>query len=184
MIRSNPKFSPDFCRRWNPLFSNPELARYSRRLIIVPEFNIEGQLKLKNAKVVVVGAGGLGSPMLLYLAAAGLSGRSELWILTRWRITTSERQCFGVRDIGQSKAQAAKSRILDLNPFIHVIVHEVALRADDALEIIRDYDVVAERGPTIFKRATWSMMLAFCLAKSTFMPPFSGLTAKFPSSTC
>ncbi len=124
-------------------FSNPELARYSRH-IILPEFNIEGQTKLKNAKVLVVGAGGLGSPMLLYLAAAGV-GTIGIVDFDKVEDHNLQRQVlFGVRDIGQSKAQAAKTRILDLNPFIHVIVHEVALRADNALEIIRDYDVVAD----------------------------------------
>ncbi|HEX2900106.1 MAG TPA: molybdopterin-synthase adenylyltransferase MoeB, partial [Bacteroidia bacterium] len=124
-------------------FSNPELARYSRH-IILPEFNIEGQAKLKNARVLVVGAGGLGSPMLLYLAAAGV-GTIGIVDFDRVEDHNLQRQVlFGVRDIGQSKAHAAKARILDLNPYIQVVVHEVALRADNALEIIGAYDVVAD----------------------------------------
>jgi adenylyltransferase/sulfurtransferase len=82
--------------------------------------------------------------MLLYLAAAGV-GTIGIVDFDKVEDHNLQRQVlFGVRDIGQSKAQAAKTRILDLNPFIHVIVHEVALRADNALEIIRDYDVVAD----------------------------------------
>ena len=83
-------------------FSNPELARYSRH-IILPEFNIEGQTKLKNAKVLVVGAGGLGSPMLLYLAAAGV-GTIGIVDFDKVEDHNLQRQVlFGVRDIGQPK---------------------------------------------------------------------------------
>jgi molybdopterin/thiamine biosynthesis adenylyltransferase/rhodanese-related sulfurtransferase len=123
--------------------SNPELARYSRH-IILPELNLEGQIKLKNAKVLVVGAGGLGSPMLLYLAAAGIGtiGIVDFDVVEDHNL---QRQVlFGVRDLGQSKAHAAKARILDLNPYIHVNVHEVALRSENALEIIAQYDIVAD----------------------------------------
>lgn len=124
-------------------FSKPELERYSRH-IILPEFNIEGQRRLKAARVLVVGAGGLGSPMLLYLAAAGV-GTIGIADFDHVEDHNLQRQVlFGVKDIGLSKAQAAKARILDMNPYIKVCVHEVALRSDNALDILQDYDIVAD----------------------------------------
>lgn len=120
-----------------------ELHRYSRH-IILPELNLAGQERLKAAKVLVVGAGGLGSPVLLYLAAAGI-GTIGIVEFDRVEEHNLQRQVlYGTSDIGESKAQSAKRRVLDLNPHIHVIVHEEALRSDNALEIIRDYDIVAD----------------------------------------
>lgn len=120
-----------------------ELHRYSRH-IILPEFNLAGQERLKAAKVLVVGAGGLGSPVLLYLAAAGI-GTIGIVEFDRVEEHNLQRQVlYGTSDLGESKAQAAKRRVLDLNPHIDVIVHEEALRSDNALEIIRDYDIVAD----------------------------------------
>jgi sulfur-carrier protein adenylyltransferase/sulfurtransferase len=123
--------------------SAAEQDRYARH-IILPEFNIEGQLRLKQAKVLVVGAGGLGSPMLLYLAAAGV-GTIGIVDFDCVEDSNLQRQVlYGVRDIGVSKAQAARARILDLNPHIEVRLYEAALTTANALEIIADYDVVAD----------------------------------------
>ena len=124
-------------------FSKAELERYSRHLII-PEFNIEGQRKLKEAKVLVVGSGGLGSPLLLYLAAAGVGhiGIVDFDVIEDHNL---QRQVlFGVDQVGQSKAAAAKARIQSLNPHIEVTVHETRLTSANALDIIADYDVVAD----------------------------------------
>ncbi|MBU2913113.1 molybdopterin-synthase adenylyltransferase MoeB [Reichenbachiella agariperforans] len=124
-------------------FSKAELERYSRHLII-PEFNIEGQRKLKEAKVLVVGSGGLGSPVLLYLAAAGVG---HIGIVDFDVVDDSNLQrqvLFTVEDVGQSKAATAKTRLEKLNPFIEFTVHDTALSSDNALEIFKDYDVIAD----------------------------------------
>jgi adenylyltransferase/sulfurtransferase len=123
--------------------SKAELERYSRHLII-PEFNIEGQQKLKKASVLVIGSGGLGSPLLLYLAAAGV-GRIGLVDFDRVDETNLQRQViFGVDDVGQPKVEAAASRLRQLNPHIEVEVHDTRFTAENARELIRGYDVVAD----------------------------------------
>jgi len=127
----------------NVTFSQAELERYSRHLII-PEFNIEGQRKLKAAKVLVVGSGGLGSPLLLYLAAAGVG---TLGIVDFDVVDESNLQrqvLFGVENVGQPKVEAAKKRIESLNPHIKVNVYNTHLNSENALDIVKDYDVVAD----------------------------------------
>ncbi len=124
-------------------FSKQELERYSRHLIL-PEFNIEGQKKLKAAKVLVVGSGGLGSPLLLYLAAAGVG---TIGIVDFDHVDESNLQrqvLFGVDDIGVPKVEAAKRRLEKLNPHIDIKTYNTWLTSDNALEIIKDYDVVAD----------------------------------------
>jgi molybdopterin/thiamine biosynthesis adenylyltransferase/rhodanese-related sulfurtransferase len=124
-------------------FSKEELERYSRHLII-PEFNIEGQRRLKDSKVLVIGSGGLGSPLLLYLAAAGVGtiGIVDFDIVDDSNL---QRQVlFGVDDVGKPKVEAARRRITELNPHIDVITYNTQLTSDNALEIIRNYDVVAD----------------------------------------
>lgn len=124
-------------------FSKDELERYSRHLII-PEFNIEGQRKLKAAKVLVVGTGGLGSPGLLYLAAAGVG---TIGILDFDEVDDSNLQrqvLFTVDDIGRPKVEAAKERLEKLNPHVNFVVHNVQLTSANALDIIKDYDIVAD----------------------------------------
>ncbi len=120
-----------------------EYARYSRH-ILIPEFGLEAQLKLKASKVLVIGAGGLGSPVLLYLAAAGVG---HIGIVDFDQVDDSNLQrqvLFTTEDVGLSKAEQAKARILKLNPFIQVTVHPTRLDRSNAREIIRDYDVVAD----------------------------------------
>jgi len=127
----------------NITFTQAELERYSRHLII-PEFNIEGQRKLKAAKVLVVGSGGLGSPLLLYLAAAGVGtiGIVDFDVVDESNL---QRQVlFGVENVGQPKVEAAKKRIEGLNPHIQVNIYNTHLNSENALDIIKDYDVVAD----------------------------------------
>jgi molybdopterin/thiamine biosynthesis adenylyltransferase len=120
-----------------------ELARYSRH-IIIPEFGLEGQKKLKASKVLVIGTGGLGSPALLYLAAAGVGtiGIVDFDIVDDSNL---QRQVlFTVNDIGKPKVLAAKARIEALNPHINVIAYNERLTSENALEIFKGYDVVAD----------------------------------------
>ena len=124
-------------------FSKAELERYSRHLII-PEFNIEGQRKLKEAKVLVVGTGGLGAPLIQYLSAAGVG---TIGIVDFDVIDDSNLQrqvLFTSADVGRPKVEVAKERIEAQNPFIQIITYNTQLTSENALEIIRDYDVVAD----------------------------------------
>lgn len=125
------------------LFSKEELERYSRHLII-PEFNIEGQGKLKESSVLVVGTGGLGSPLLQYLTAAGVGtvGIVDFDIVDDSNL---QRQVlFSVDDVGKSKAETAAKKLKKLNPHIKFNVFNTQLTSENALDIIRDYDVVAD----------------------------------------
>ena len=124
-------------------FGKEELARYNRH-IIIPEFGIEGQKKLKAAKVLVVGSGGLGSPLLLYLAAAGV-GTIGIVDYDIVEDSNLHRQIvIGVNDIGKSKVEAAREKLLNLNPHIHIITYNTQLNSTNALEIVKQYDVVAD----------------------------------------
>jgi molybdopterin/thiamine biosynthesis adenylyltransferase/rhodanese-related sulfurtransferase/molybdopterin converting factor small subunit len=123
--------------------SKEEVLRYSRHLIM-PEVGMEGQLKLKQAKVLLVGTGGLGAPLGLYLAAAGI-GKIGLVDFDVVDFTNLQRQVIhGTKDVGRKKLDSAADRMHDLNPFVEIVKHEVALTSDNALEIIRDYDMVVD----------------------------------------
>lgn len=120
-----------------------ELARFDRH-IILPEVGLEGQEKLKASKVLLVGTGGLGSPLGLYLAAAGV-GRVGIVDFDVVDASNLQRQIIhGTKDIGRPKVQSAKDRLLDVNPYLQVDVFETPLQADNALEIIKDYDIVVD----------------------------------------
>jgi sulfur-carrier protein adenylyltransferase/sulfurtransferase len=124
-------------------FSSEELARYSRHLIL-PEFNIEGQKKLKASKVLVVGTGGLGAPLLLYLTAAGVGtiGMVDFDVVDDSNL---QRQVLFTRDdLGMPKVEAAKKRLKALNPYVEFKTYQTALTSENALDIIKDYDVVAD----------------------------------------
>jgi sulfur-carrier protein adenylyltransferase/sulfurtransferase len=124
-------------------FSKEELSRYDRH-IIIPDFGFEAQKKLKASKVLVIGSGGLGSPALLYLAAAGVG---TIGIIDFDVVDDSNLQrqvLFGVDAIGQPKVEAAKKRLELLNPYIDIKVYNQQLTSKNALDIIRDYDVVAD----------------------------------------
>lgn len=124
-------------------FSKEELERYSRHLII-PEFNIEGQRKLKNARVLVIGSGGLGSPSLLYLAAAGV-GNIGIVDFDKVDASNLQRQVlFSMSDVGKPKVEAAKERLLGLNPYINITTYNTHLNSSNALEIFKDWDIVAD----------------------------------------
>lgn len=123
--------------------SAQEMARYARH-IAIPEFNVEGQKKLKAAKVLVIGSGGLGSPVLLYLAAAGVG---HLGIVDFDVVDDSNLQrqvLFTVDDVGKSKAEIAKKRLHALNPHIKITVHNTRLTKENALDLINQYDIVAD----------------------------------------
>ena len=124
-------------------FSKEELERYSRHLII-PEFNIEGQRKLKEARVLVIGTGGLGSPLLLYLTAAGV-GSIGIVDFDVVEASNLQRQVlFRDEDIGKPKAEVAVARLRSLNPHVDFQTHNLHLNAENALDLIRNYDVVAD----------------------------------------
>src|ERR1700736_6202716 len=121
--------------------SNEEILRYSRHLIM-PEVGMEGQLKLKSAKVLLIGTGGLGAPLGLYLAAAGV-GRLGLVDFDVVDFTNLQRQVtFGTSDVGRPKTEAACERLSNLNPTINIETHETRLTSDNALDLFRDFDVI------------------------------------------
>ena len=123
--------------------SPQEMARYARHLAI-PEFSLEGQQKLKAAKVLVIGSGGLGSPVLLYLAAAGV-GHIGIVDFDVVEDSNLQRQVlFTIDDIGQSKAQTAAARLKKLNPFIQITAYHTALTKENALDLVAQYDIVAD----------------------------------------
>jgi adenylyltransferase/sulfurtransferase len=123
--------------------SQQEILRYSRHLIM-PEVGMEGQLKLKAAKVLLIGTGGLGAPLGLYLAAAGV-GRIGLVDFDRVDFTNLQRQVtFGTKDVGRPKLEAAAERLRDLNPEVEVVTHEVKLTSENSLDVTRDYDVIVD----------------------------------------
>lgn len=120
-----------------------EIRRYGRHLIM-PEVGLEGQRKLKAAKVLLIGAGGLGSPLSLYLAAAGI-GRIGLVDFDRVDYSNLQRQViYSVRDVDRPKLDAAKGRILEINPNVQADTFETKLTSENAMGIIRDYDVVVD----------------------------------------
>ncbi|GAY13272.1 adenylyltransferase/sulfurtransferase MoeZ [Pseudonocardia sp. N23] len=120
-----------------------EVERYSRHLII-PDVGMAGQKRLKNAKVLVIGAGGLGSPALLYLAAAGVG---TLGIVEFDEVDASNLQrqiIHGQSDVGRSKAESARDSIREVNPLVDVRLHQTRLEADNVLDIFRDYDLILD----------------------------------------
>jgi molybdopterin/thiamine biosynthesis adenylyltransferase/rhodanese-related sulfurtransferase len=120
-----------------------EVARYSRHLII-PDLGVDGQKRLKNAKVLVIGAGGLGSPALLYLAAAGV-GTIGIVEFDEVDESNLQRQIIhGQSDIGRSKAESARDSIREINPFVNVQLHELRLEPENAVEIFEHYDLILD----------------------------------------
>jgi len=120
-----------------------EVRRYSRHLII-PDVGMDGQKRLKNARVLAVGAGGLGSPTLLYLAAAGVGtlGIVEFDVVDESNL---QRQIIhGTSDVGKSKALSAKESIAEINPLVNVVLHETRLDSDNVLDIFAQYDLIVD----------------------------------------
>jgi molybdopterin/thiamine biosynthesis adenylyltransferase/rhodanese-related sulfurtransferase len=124
-------------------FSKEELERYNRH-IIIPDFGIEAQQKLKAAKVLVIGSGGLGSPLLLYLAAAGVGTIGIVDFDTVDQSNLQRQVLFGISEVGKPKVEAAKARLESLNPYIQINTYNTQLTSKNALELIHQYDVVAD----------------------------------------
>ena len=123
--------------------SKDEILRYSRHLIM-PEVGMEGQLKLKRARVLMIGTGGLGAPLGLYLAAAGV-GHLGLVDFDKVDFTNLQRQVtFGTSDVGRRKVEAAQERLANLNPAIEIKVFETMLTSANALELFREYDIIVD----------------------------------------
>ena len=126
-----------------PELTNEEIGRYSRHLIL-PEVGLAGQVKLKQARVLLIGVGGLGSPLALYLAAAGVGtlGLVDADVVDE---TNLQRQVIhGTKDVGRPKLESAEARIKDVNPNVKVEKHETMLSSANALELFRQYDVIAD----------------------------------------
>src|SRR5213596_4386247 len=120
-----------------------ELQRYSRHLIM-PEVTAEGQKRLKAARVLSIGAGGLGSPAALYLAAVGV-GTLGLVDFDRVDLSNLQRQILhGTKDIGRSKLESARDRLRDVNPEIEVELHNCRFSSENATELVSGYDVVVD----------------------------------------
>ncbi len=126
-----------------PDLSKDEIARYSRHLIM-PEVGMEGQRKLKAASILLVGTGGLGSPLGLYLAAAGI-GRLGIVDFDVVDHSNLQRQILhGTKDVGRPKIQSAKDRLSDVNPHIEIETYETALRSENAFDILKNYDIIID----------------------------------------
>jgi adenylyltransferase/sulfurtransferase len=136
-----------------------ELQRYSRHLIM-PEVTAEGQRRLKAARVLCIGAGGLGSPAALYLAATGV-GKLGLVDFDRVDLTNLQRQILhGTKDIGRSKLESARDRLADINPGIKIELHECRLSSENAAPIVADYDLKAKRP---YSRRSWAgLVIVVC----------------------
>jgi sulfur-carrier protein adenylyltransferase/sulfurtransferase len=120
-----------------------EVRRYSRHLII-PDVGMAGQKRLKNAKVLVIGAGGLGSPALMYLAAAGV-GRLGIIDFDTVDESNLQRQIIhGQSDVGKPKALSAKESLAEVNPFVSVVVHDERLDSDNAMRVFAPYDLIID----------------------------------------
>src|SRR6202790_884218 len=124
-------------------FSNDEIARYSRHLIM-PEVTLDGQKRIKAASILCIGAGGLGSPIALYLAAAGI-GRMGLVDYDIVDFSNLQRQILhGTEDVGRKKLNSAKDRIKSINPNVQVDLHDMMFRSENAMQLVQDYDIVID----------------------------------------
>src|SRR5512145_1445225 len=135
--------APAATERELPTLSAQEYQRYSRHLIL-PEVGLEGQRKLKAARVLMIGTGGLGSPLGLYLAAAGMGtiGIVDFDVVDESNL---QRQIIhGTKDVGRSKAQSARDSIMAINPLIEVRLHEFRLEADNAVDLFGRYDLILD----------------------------------------
>ncbi len=126
-----------------PSLSPEELQRYSRHLML-PEVGVEGQLRLKQASVLTLGAGGLGAPVAMYLAAAGI-GRLGLCDFDRVEPSNLQRQILhSTADVGRSKLESARDTLHGINPHVELSLHEEALSPDNALELFARYDIIVD----------------------------------------
>ncbi|MBA2703977.1 MAG: molybdopterin-synthase adenylyltransferase MoeB [Blastocatellia bacterium] len=126
-----------------PALSNEEIARYSRHLIM-PEVGLEGQRRLKAASVLAIGTGGLGAPLGMYLAAAGV-GRLGLVDFDVVDSSNLQRQIVhGTKDVGRRKVDSARERLADINPHIEIETHDIRLTSDNALALFKNYDIIVD----------------------------------------
>jgi molybdopterin/thiamine biosynthesis adenylyltransferase/rhodanese-related sulfurtransferase/molybdopterin converting factor small subunit len=126
-----------------PALSNEEVARYSRHLIM-PEVGLEGQRRLKAASVLAIGTGGLGAPLGMYLAAAGV-GRLGLVDFDVVDASNLQRQIVhGTKDVGRRKVDSARERLVDINPLIEIETHDTRLTSDNALALFKNYDIIVD----------------------------------------
>lgn len=133
------------------MLTKEQISRYSRQLIL-PEIGVKGQEKLRRSSALIIGAGGLGSPAALYLAAAGVG---KLGIIDREAVALSNlhRQIlYGTEDVGRPKSQAAKARLTALNPEIEVVAIQESMSADTALDRLRGYDLVLDGSDNVATR--------------------------------
>src|SRR2546422_9132092 len=123
--------------------SNDEILRYSRHLIM-PEVGMNGQLKLKQAKVLTIGAGGLGAPLALYLAAAGV-GKLGIVDFDVVDETNLQRQIIhGTSDVGRPKLDSAADRIAEINPYVKVVKHKTMVSSENAMQLFEPYDLIVD----------------------------------------
>src|SRR3974390_1929321 len=123
--------------------NNDEIRRYSRHLIL-PEVGLAGQKKIRSTSVLCIGAGGLGAPIALYLAAAGI-GKLGIVDFDTVDYSNLQRQILHTdADVGHSKAQSAKETVHGINPHCDVVLHNTRISSDNALELIRPYDIVVD----------------------------------------
>jgi adenylyltransferase/sulfurtransferase len=126
-----------------PMLSNEEIARYSRHLIM-PEVGMEGQRKLKAASVLMIGTGGLGAPLGMYLAAAGV-GRLGIVDFDVVDASNLQRQIIhGTRDVGRPKIESARDRMRDINPHVEIETHETRLTSENALRLFKNYNIIVD----------------------------------------
>src|SRR4051812_27009965 len=123
--------------------NNEEIRRYSRHLIL-PEVGMAGQKKICSASVLCIGAGGLGSPIAMYLAAAGI-GKLGVLDFDKVDFSNLQRQIIhGTEDVGRPKTESAKETILGINPNTDVVIHETRISSENAMDIISNYDIVVD----------------------------------------
>src|SRR5947207_11467203 len=133
----------DAQRLSNVVLNADDRARYSRHLLL-PEIDVAGQSRLKAARILCIGAGGLGSPAMLYLAAAGV-GTIGLVDFDRVDISNLQRQIlYGTDDIGRPKLEVASERIHDINPNIEIVPHDCHFTSENAQDVIAPYDVILD----------------------------------------
>ena len=147
--------------------NNEEIRRYSRHLIL-PEVGLAGQKKIKATSVLCIGAGGLGSPIAMYLAAAGI-GKIGIVDFDTVDYSNLQRQILHTdADVGRPKAVSAKETIAGINPNVEVVIHNTAINSGNAFELIRPYDIVVD-GTDNFRRATSPTTPACCSKNRTSM---------------
>lgn len=160
--------------------NNDEIRRYSRHLIL-PEVGLAGQKKICSTSVLCIGAGGLGSPIAMYLAAAGV-GKIGVLDFDTVDFSNLQRQIIhGTENVGQSKAESAKVSINRINPGVEVVLHNTRITSENALEIIAQYDIVVD-GTDNFPTRYLTNDACVLLKSPMSMAPFSVLRARPASS--